>query len=805
MKKVLMFLMLVVGLAIAPFSANAAEGDLVDLFPYDQEACLLAENSCTQLKLGDSFWDLEFGGHRYHFVRGAVRYAKDFNDANSDGFIGAAEMNTLQFNAFASMIINDTDSPVILSTTNGRADLTSVVQRIWTYFDATGKLQMVEDQIFTYYIFNDGTPEAPNWRLATAEEKTAYDAAPAESKPVTTRISHVRMKIDGTDAQGYVLEPLKYIAWTNVDVDTTTELDKEKWSTIITGDPNFVTIPAGWTTVSYGTNDRGAQNAKTTDFIKTLPGLLANAATPVAKMVYTHQAPTFTGITALDDDGTTAGVNIVVDYQSAFDLPLTVEASWVNMFDTNDKIQNLTEKLDYQVEIWNESGETLLQTIDFTYDEVNSVYTKSAAVTAVDSSVFGAGYKAKFISETAKGDETVVEADIVVGVMPPKFIGVQNRFSDEGQFVDVLDGITADDGYGNDITNTIQVTYPAGFNFYAPKAGVYQINLQFTHHVHIAGTPDTLATVTFKGSTYNVTKTNQQLTSVANDISIWTDVTTLKTTTFSWGSAGVIIEVAGDGTVIRTINRRTWDLVDVNGTNTPANASGMFDAWLAGLTLEANGFIVVVGVNKATEYALARTIVYDDPVSKVDFVAGIPDFDTDIVKNASFTLTIDDKTAPELVVVNENFKFEAGDFANATEAILSNVIAIDNHDARADIAIYVSQNGGLNVNVPNTYTVEVVAEDQAGNASTVTFDVVVVAKPVTPEIVDEQIDEKLDEKEQDIIDYITENTLTLEEIQALVEAKEDQVGTSMVATIAISLSSSVVAFAAAFIVLRKRP
>lgn len=440
MKKVLMFLMLVVGLAIAPFGMKAAEGDLVDLFPYDQEACLLAENACTQLKLGDSFWDLEFGGHRYHFARGAVRYAKDFNDANSNGFISATEMNTLQFNAFGSMIINDTDSPVILSTTNGRADLTSVVQRIWTYFDASGKLQMVEDQIFTYYIFNDGTVEAPEWRLATAEEKTAYDAA--DPKPATTRIAHVRMKIDATDAQGYKLEPVKYITWTNADVDTTTELDKEKWSTIVTGDPNFVTIPAGWTTVSYGTNDRGSLNVKTTNFIKTLPGLLANATTANAEIVYTHQAPMFAGITALDDDATTPGVNIVVDYQSAFDLPLTVEASWVNMFTAQDKIQNLTEKLNYKVEIWNESGETLLQTIDFTYDAVAMAYTKSAAVTAVDSSVFGAGYKAKFISETAKGDETVVEADIVVGVMPPKFAGVVNRFSDEGQYVNVMQGIT---------------------------------------------------------------------------------------------------------------------------------------------------------------------------------------------------------------------------------------------------------------------------------------------------------------------------------------------------------------------------
>ncbi|PKK86385.1 MAG: hypothetical protein CVV63_04415, partial [Tenericutes bacterium HGW-Tenericutes-8] len=73
------------------------------------------------------------------------------------------------------------------------------------------------------------------------------------------------------------------------------------------------------------------------------------------------------------------------------------------------------------------------------------------------------------------------------------------------------------------------------------------------------------------------------------------------------------------------------------------------------------------------------------------------------------------------------------------------------------------------------------------------------------EKVNDKIDEKVTETEQDILDYVNENTLTLEEIQELIANKEDIAGTSLGVTIAISLASSMIAFALAFFLLKKRP
>ena len=76
---------------IAGNSSYAAD-ELVDLYPYDQQACLEAANECQYNKVGSSHWTMEYAGHRYHFVKGAVRYAKDFEDDDSDGYISSAEM-----------------------------------------------------------------------------------------------------------------------------------------------------------------------------------------------------------------------------------------------------------------------------------------------------------------------------------------------------------------------------------------------------------------------------------------------------------------------------------------------------------------------------------------------------------------------------------------------------------------------------------------------------------------------------------------------------------------------------------------
>jgi len=751
LKKLILVLLLGFTVALGFMSsAQAAEGDLIDLYPYNQIACLEGTNACTQTKLGDSNWDFEYYGHRYHVVRGGARYVKDFVDTNSNGLISSLEMTVLSWNAFASLIINDTEESVTLSTTNVRVDLTSVVHRMYTYFDAAGKLQMFEDHIGTYYIFNDGadnTPANADWRLATTAEKEAYIAA--DPKPANTRLTHIRMKLDPTDSNGYKLEPLKYLTWTHADVDTAVDTNVENWSTIIAGNPNYVTIPAGWTVFSFGTNDRGTLNTMTRDYITTMPiAMLDNTVAPM-QTVYTPQPAVFAGLTALDDDLVTPGVNIVVDYNASFDLSNTVSASWVNMFDTNGKIINATEKLDFDVEI--SQDDVVLETISFTYNEGTNSYTASGPVTSIDTSVFGAGYKATYKVETPEGDETEVVADIVIGVMPPKFAGVANRYIDEGTYVNLVQGITADDGYGNSKTSSIQVTTPAGFNQYSPLPGVYQIGLSFTHHVHFDGLQ---SKVVFKGVT--TVNFNEQ-TSLNADIDInahpslavFTEIDNFTTAGTAFGS--VMVVVAADGTMKERYDRNNWE--HTTSTGTVVGDAVLFAAWQAALTLAPGEFILTAHGSTHGPVLRAANLAFGDTVA---LTIGYPEFNYDIVTTASYTLTVDDVTAPKLMVVSNNYKVESNAYANVNQAILANVVAFDYYDSASDLSMYVSNNGGMTLN-PGTYTVEVTVEDRAGNATVQSFQVTVIA----PKLTQAEVQALLDAQ-----------TLTQAEIQALINASQ---------------------------------
>ena len=840
MKKIVVFLLLGFAsfLLLAGNSANAAD-ELVDLYPYDQQACLEGTNECTQTKLGSSHWTMEYAGHRYHFVRGAARYVTEFEDDDSNGFISALEIGALSWNAFAGLTINDTDQQVILETANARTDLTSVVHRKYSYFDELGQLQMFEDHISAYYIHNDGTTEAPDWRLATEAEATAYDTAVASGDPLVdtpnTRLTHIRMALDDVDADGYVVEPLGYLKWTNADVDTAVDTDEENWSTIINGDgvlfdgnPNYVVIPAGWTVVSWGTLDRGTSNPLTTAYIEDMPGFMLDDTLDPMVTMYDPQPATFAGITALDDDAVTAGTNIVVEYNGNFDLDPTVSASWLNMFDTEGMIINSTEKLDYSVTI-SQNG-TDLETIDFTYDSETDLYTASAAVTMVDTSEFGAGYTATWMTTTPEGDETTAVADIVIGVMPPKFTGVEDRFINQNVFVDLLEGITADDGYGADKTMDIEVSYPESLNPYNPYPGDYQIDLEFTHHVFIEGVDPF---ITLNGTNFEFDgSTNEQTTNFRYEIIVYTDVTNFKTSSFGWSSSGVYIEVGGDGKVIRTIDRHNWDLVDENGLNTPENASGIWDTWLADLTLEEDGYLIAVGWGMGDAYTAAKALAFDESVS-FDLTF-IEDFNYDIVTTDSYILTVDDMTAPILMVVNDNFAIYAGEYANVNDAILANVVAYDFTDAQEDLVMYVSNNGGLNVSTPGTYTVEVTVEDAAGHTDVQSFDVVVKEAMLTEADVEALIEDNtlssadvialieanvLAEadvlalieanvlSEADVEDLIEAGVITEAQIQALIDAslpEDTGCGSAITGTSAIFVTFSLVLGAAAIFFIRKR-
>ena len=748
MKKVTTFLLLCLAFMLA-FSTGAyadEHEELVDLYPYGSIACLEAADACRDTKVGNSNWTSTYYGHRYFFVRGAVRYTSEFEDTNADGFISALEMGSVSWPSFGHMLINDTDEDVILITANARTDIGGgVVDRIYAYFNDEGALVMFEDQINGYWIFNDGTVEAPDWRLATEAEIAAYEAAPEEEKPVTTRNAQIRMILDEEDADGYVLEPLTWITWRNADIDASEP--KTAWSTLLDYDPEEVHIPAGWTVIAFGTLDRGTANPLTTAYIKTFPDAMLDETVAPLEIEYHHQPATFSGLMALDDDLVTPGINVVVEYNGEFDLSNTIEASWLNMFDENGIIINQTEMLDYEVVISQDGVD--LETITFTYDSETEAYTPSGPVTVIDSSEFGSGYIASYIVETPVGDETVVEVDIVIGVMPPRFEGVADRFVNEGVIVDLLHNITANDGYANDKTDDIIVTYPAGFNPYYALPGVYEIELEFTHNVFFAG-QDSIVTVKDEQVPFDQELYYNAVINVNADagvIKVWDDVTNFKTAGSAWGS--VMTVVAADGTLKERYDRYNWEHTTSEGT--VVGDADAFAAWQAALTLQPGEFVVAAHGSIHATRLRAANLAFGDPIS---VQVGVPDFSYDILTQTSYTLTVDDTTPPVLLVINENMRVRVGDYTNINQLILSNVVAFDNYDDREDVAIYVSNTGSINLNTPGTYTVEVTAEDIAGNSTVASFTIQLVAPAVTPGSV------------QDLIDA---STLTAAEIQALID------------------------------------
>ena len=174
MKK-LIFILTLTLLTVFSFTAKVSADDdgNVDLYPYDQIACHLAEDACTNYKVGSSNWSFVYSGHRYYSVNGGARYVTEWVDADLNGYYDAAEIPAIGWNAFAMITINDTDTEAVMSTTNHRTDLTTVVHRKYAHFDENGVLQMFEDHVSKYYMYNDGTALLPDWRLATVAEEDA--------------------------------------------------------------------------------------------------------------------------------------------------------------------------------------------------------------------------------------------------------------------------------------------------------------------------------------------------------------------------------------------------------------------------------------------------------------------------------------------------------------------------------------------------------------------------------------------------------------------------------------------------------
>jgi len=595
-----------------------ADDEVIELYPYNQEACLLGNDECTRYKIGDSHWDVTYNGYNYNVARGNARYVSDFNDANSTGEFEIDEITGASWGSFGGIFINNTDSEAVLvDDTGNRAGLAGGTPYIWAYFDEDGNLAKFEQShVNQYYIHNDGDETTPDWRLATEDEITAYQAEVAaetinegDTSAAGTDYAYIRMIKDDSDSDGYVLEPLAWLKWYTEGFDTGADPDETHWSILEDYNPVDVVIPAGWTVLYFGYLDRDGSNTKTMDFIKSFASTMANDEVDPAVITYDSQPGWFVGLNDQDDDPTTPGINIVVDYQSNYRMPSDISAEWLNMYSDEGDVINSVDKLDFSVEIYQEDN--LLQTIDYTWNAGTGEYDASSEQTVIDTSVFGSGYEAVYKVETPEGDPTEASIDIVIGVMPPKFIGVEDVYSNEGVYIDIMDGISADDGYGNDVTDSIIIKDMDGLNVYYPQPGTYDVDLEFTHHVHFDGEP---STVTINGVTSewdpagfnSVTALNVD---AVNNYAIFTDSTMAQDVTWAWGS--VMVLVGADGLVDAIYDRYTWDVDDETGSWNDGGST--FETWKAAIDIEPGGFVIASHGSNISP--ALRALSYDDPVS----------------------------------------------------------------------------------------------------------------------------------------------------------------------------------------------
>lgn len=733
-------LILTIGFASQPAKAE----DVVELYPYDQQACLDSTSECTKTKLGDSHWDFMYNGSNWNIPRAGVQYVSEFNDADNNGTISSTEMTGTDWSSVGGMYINNTiDEVTIVPSSTNRQDLSGSWRGLWAYFDADGKLQMFESFVtFEFMIYNDGTEEAPDYRLATDAETALFDTAVADETemPANTEKAYIRLSMDDTDTNGYVIEKINYLNWYKLDLDKVATPDVADWSAITEGDPTNVVIPSGWTVISFGTIER-SYSPGIKAWGLSLPTAMVDATTANATYSYDDQPAWVNNLAGYDDDSESEGINMVVDFNSTFDLPMDITAEWRNMYDdTSGDLINAVEKLDYTVDIT--QNDVVLETITYTWNATTTMYDASGAQTVIDTSVFGSGFVANYNVTTPVGDVMVKSADIVVGVFPPTFDGIADRYINEMTTIDLMEGITADDGYGNDITSTVELTKPADLNIYSPIPGNYDIDLTFTHHVHFDGI---VSALTAGGVEYSYDTVNSAAGYVNGDLAIWSDLTNFHDIETEWNMGYLV--VGADGTLIAKYDRNDWSYTDADGTV----SNSEWATWQDDLVLEEGGFVVVIGAGYGYTPRMAlKGLAIGTAMS---FTIGTDDEDFDIVVDGSYMLTVDDTTAPQAVVIDNDYSFVVGEYETVDAAILANVVGFDFNDAPEDLSLYVSDNGGLLVDTPATYTVEVTVEDVTGNTVVVEFDVTVMAATDVQGMIDASI------------------TISADEVQALLDAQ----------------------------------
>lgn len=489
MKKLISVLTLVFTLVLSlGFLEVEAADPIIEVYPYNSLDCSLGNDNCDFAKVGRNNWTVTYNGYRYWVINDNTRYAHEFVDKNSDGYINPGDYSPLRYNAFGVLFINNTAAPVKLKGDAARADLTTVTHRIWSYYDENGVLQMLENQIHTTHMVNDnhGQEGQPaNWRLATALEAEAYDAAAADAKPANMLNTHYRIKRvpKAQDADGYIMEPLKYIQWVHKDYDP--DVAGSVKSTVVDHDPIEAHIPAGWSVLTFSTHDRGAY-PPALNMVLSLPATFLDEVPKTAEIKYNDVAADFVGFTALDKNPYVSGVQVVAQFGEPFVLDAAgLQATYTRMYDNEGKVINERNvPIDFALEV--SKGGIVLETINYTYNSGTKKYTASGPFTKVNTDKFEEMYDLKMKATTPKGVDGEVAGIIVVGVLPNRFEGVGNKIIRDGEYIDLMAGVKAYNGNGVDITNDVVVSWPDGFNPHNPQPGKYTITLDVAYEYHWA-------------------------------------------------------------------------------------------------------------------------------------------------------------------------------------------------------------------------------------------------------------------------------------------------------------------------------
>ncbi|QVK18507.1 hypothetical protein KHQ81_01975 [Mycoplasmatota bacterium] len=133
-------------------------------------------------------------------------------------------------------------------------------------------------------------------------------------------------------------------------------------------------------------------------------------------------------------------------------------------------------------------------------------------VTEINTDLAGVEYHIVYTAtDTAGNTATATTVVKVMAGYSPIFDGIANKTIGEGTAIDLLDGITAEDGYGNDITDKI-IVFKGGLVTTKPLPGIYEILYSVTNANNI--TTFALATVTVMDTTKPVVEPIEDITIV---------------------------------------------------------------------------------------------------------------------------------------------------------------------------------------------------------------------------------------------------------------------------------------------------